>query len=98
MYGGAFQLFDSELPRRGIRVTLIESTEAADFVEAMTERTKLVWFEVCSNPLLKVLDLKTTIEGIKAANADVVVGVDNTFLTPYIVVSYDHLLKLFKRF
>ena len=86
MYGGSHLLFKSELPRRGIKVSLIESNDIKNFVEAINEKTKLVWLEVCSNPLVKVIDLKAMVKAIKKVNAKIVIGVDNTFLTPFILV------------
>ena len=50
--------------------------------------TKLVWFEVCSNPLNMVVDLKATLQTVKEFNSEIMVGIDNTFLSPWIVVTY----------
>ena len=58
--------------------------------------TKLVWFEVCSNPLNMVVDLKATIQTVKEFNSEITVGIDNTFLSPWIVVTYFFYVKILK--
>ncbi len=47
-----------------------------------------VWLEVCSNPLLRITDLEKVVSIIKDFNKDIIIAVDNTFLTPFIVVNY----------
>jgi cystathionine beta-lyase/cystathionine gamma-synthase len=42
--------------------------------------------EVCSNPLLRLIDLNKVVEIVKGYNKDILIAIDNTFLTPYIVV------------
>ena len=53
--------------------------------KALQPSTKLFWMEVATNPLIRVLDLKKIIGTVKKYNKKIVVVVDNTFLTPYIV-------------
>ena len=57
---------------------------------ALKPTTRLFWMEVASNPLIKVFDLKKIIEVIKSYNQDIIVVVDNTFLTPFIVKPLDY--------
>ncbi len=51
-------------------------------------KPRLLWLESCSNPLLEMLDVKATAEAVKAKKEDVVFCVDNTVLSPYILVSF----------
>ena len=53
--------------------------------KALTPETRIFWMEVASNPLIRVFDLETIIKEIKTYNKDIIVVVDNTFLSPYIV-------------
>ncbi len=43
--------------------------------------------EICSNPLIKIADLAVVVKAVKGFNKDIIVGVDNTFLSPYIIVN-----------
>ena len=58
MYGGSFGLFRDWLPRIGVGVTLTDDSEAASIRAALRPETKLVWLEICSNPLISILDVK----------------------------------------
>ena len=80
LYGGTVTLFTATLPRMGVRVSFVDSDEAADFARAITDRTRLVYLETIGNPKLTVPDL----EGIaKAAHArGVPVMVDSTTASP----------------
>ena len=88
LYGGTVTLFTATLPRFGIRVTFVDSDEAADFAKAMTDRTKLVFLETIGNPKLTVPDLA----GIaKAAHKKgVPVLVDNTTASPALCRPLEH--------
>ena len=66
---------------------MVDIREPKNVVNALRPNTKLVWFEAMSNPLLRVYDIKTVCEIVHNFNKDIVVAVDNTFLTPYNLVS-----------
>ena len=57
--------------------------------EALKPNTRLFWMEVASNPLIRIFDLKKIIGEVKNYNKDIIIVVDNTFLTPYIVRPLD---------
>lgn len=86
MYGGVYNLFAKDLPKVGITSTLIVKSDADKIVQALTKKTKLVWLEVCSNPIMDIADLKLIVEKVKSFDKDIVVAVDNTYLSPYIIV------------
>src|SRR5205807_3671005 len=54
----------------------------ANLGEHLDERTRLVWIETSSNPLLNIVDIRAAADAAHAAGAIVVV--DNTFATPYL--------------
>ncbi len=82
VYGGTFRLFDKVFRRLGINFTFVDLTDLAAFRNAFTEKTKLVWVETPTNPMLKIIDLKEI--SARAHEKKVLVAVDNTFASPYL--------------
>ena len=82
-YGGTFRLFDKVLERWGVDHSPARLTDL-DSVAAAVERgrTKVVWVETPTNPLLRVADIAAIAEVAHAAGALLVV--DNTFASPYL--------------
>ena len=81
-YGGTYRLFDKVMRRYGVTFTAVDATEAGAVEAAITERTRLVWIETPSNPLLRVVDIAATAEAAHRHGAHL--AVDSTFATPYI--------------
>jgi cystathionine gamma-synthase len=79
VYGGTYRLFDKVYAPKGYD---FEFASAGSVVEAIDERTRLVWIETPTNPLLNIVDIAAVAEAAHAAGA--VVAVDNTFATPYL--------------
>jgi cystathionine gamma-synthase len=79
LYGGTYRLVDKVLTRFGITYTLVDQSEPGAVVAALTDRTRLVWVESPTNPLLNVVDLRAE---IAAVGGRAFVAVDNTFATP----------------
>jgi cystathionine gamma-lyase len=82
IYGGSFRLFDKVHTRHGLEFTYVPATDANAYAEAITDKTKLVWLETPTNPLLGVADIEAVTKAAKAKGVPVVV--DNTFATPYL--------------
>ena len=82
LYGGTFRLLDKVFKPWGLTARYTDDSSAAGFEKIITPKTKLVWIETPTNPLLQVLDI--------AALADVThrhgakLAVDNTFASPYL--------------
>jgi len=72
-----------------VETTFVDATEPSNLEKAIRPNTKLVWIESPTNPLLKVIDIKKIAEIVH--NRDILLVVDNTFLTPYFQVMF--LLK-----
>ncbi len=84
VYGGTFRLFDKVLRRYGLEFDFIDTTDPENVADALTDRTKLVWLETPTNPLLSITDIRAVSEVLHShANRPLLV-VDNTFATPYI--------------
>ena len=86
LYGGVYNLFRSGLPRMGIDVTMVDIFDTNNLKKCLRPQTKLVWLEACTNPLVMLADLEATIKAVKEFNAEIIVGIDNTFLSPWILV------------
>ena len=82
VYGGTYRLFSKVFSRAGITLTAVDMREPANVKRAMTKRTKLVWIESPTNPLLKVIDIGAVTEIARKGKATSVV--DNTFASPFL--------------
>jgi cystathionine gamma-synthase len=83
VYGGVYRMFSQVYEPKGYEFTWLPASEiGGNLAEHLDERTRLVWLETPTNPLLNVIDIKGAAEAAHAAGALVVV--DNTFATPYL--------------
>jgi cystathionine gamma-lyase len=81
VYGGTFRLFDKVFRRHGLSFTPVDATDPGNVERAMTKRTRMVWLESPTNPMLKIADLAAIAAIARARGATSVV--DNTFATPF---------------
>ncbi len=81
VYGGTFRLFHRVLERCGLRFTFVDATRIENVEGALEDRTKLIWLESPTNPLLKLIDI--TAVARLAHQRDIIVAVDNTFASSY---------------
>ena len=88
LYGGAYRLLHKICNRSGIDVTLVDMTDSAAIESAVTDRTKLIWFETIGNPRLSVPDLEAIAK--IGRSRGITTGVDNTFGTPALVRPLEH--------
>ena len=79
-YGGTSRLFLDHVPRMGVEVDLIETSDSDAIEASIAKGCKLVYLETPTNPTLKIIDLRRAIAAAKAQGAITVV--DNTFATP----------------
>jgi cystathionine beta-lyase/cystathionine gamma-synthase len=83
VYGGVYRMFSQVYEPKGYEFTWLPAGEIGDnLAEHLDERTRIVWLETPTNPLLNVIDIRAAAETAHAAGALVVV--DNTFATPYL--------------
>ncbi|MDT3738842.1 MAG: PLP-dependent aspartate aminotransferase family protein [Candidatus Kapabacteria bacterium] len=80
IYGGTFRIFTHIYQKFGLNIKYVDTTDAENVANAITEKTKLVWLESPTNPTLKISDITVISEIAHAAGALVVV--DNTFASP----------------
>ena len=81
VYGGTFRLFDKVFRRHGLSFTPVDASDPGNVERAMTPRTRMVWLESPTNPMLKIADLAAIAAIARARGALSVV--DNTFATPF---------------
>ena len=82
VYGGTFRLFDKVLKRFGLEFTAIDAADLDIVERSLTDRTRMLWLESPTNPLLRVVDIDAVSEIAHSRGA--MVCVDNTFATPYL--------------
>jgi cystathionine beta-lyase/cystathionine gamma-synthase len=83
VYGGVYRMFTQIYAPKGYEFEFVSAAElSANLAEHLDERTRLVWLETPTNPLLNMVDIRAAAEAAHAAGAMVVV--DNTFATPYL--------------
>ena len=88
LYGGTLTQLDVTLRRFGVDTTFVRGDEPADYAAAITDRTKLVFAEVVSNPSGDVADLAGLAEVAHAAGVPLIV--DATTATPYLCRPIEH--------
>lgn len=79
VYGGTYRLFERIYTRYGLEFSWVDLTDFDSVRAAFTEKTKLIWLETPTNPLLTVADIQALVE---LTPEGVLVGVDNTFISP----------------
>ena len=81
LYGGTYRIFRRVLEPMGLTFSFVDGSDLKAVEAAMTDRTRLVWIESPTNPLLKLVDIAAVSKVAHAHQAMVVV--DNTFMSPY---------------
>ncbi|MEV0849664.1 cystathionine gamma-synthase [Streptomyces sp. NPDC049954] len=81
-YGGTFRLFAKVISRWGVDFSVADTSDPRAVRAALTGRTKAIWVETPSNPLLGISDITALAEVARSAGIRLVV--DNTFASPYL--------------
>lgn len=82
LYGGTYRLFRTIFEKYGIVFHFVDMTDVKTIEEKVNANTKLIWVETPTNPMLNIIDIKAVATVAKKAGA--LLGVDNTFATPYL--------------
>ena len=82
MYGGTYRLFTKVFAKFGIVFTYVDTASIANIEAAITPKTRLIWIETPTNPLMTITDIAATATIAKKAGA--LLCVDNTFASPYL--------------
>ena len=88
LYGGTYRLFTKVFAGFGVKFHFVDMSDLKNVEAAITPRTKLIWAETPTNPLLRIID----IAGLSAIakKQGCLLGVDNTFASPYLQNPIDH--------
>ena len=81
VYGGTYRLFAKVFAQAGLEFSFLDTTNLEALEAAFTPKTKILWLESPTNPMLKITDIKRACE--LAHDHGVMVVVDNTFMSPY---------------
>lgn len=82
LYGGTFRLFNTIFKKYGIVFKFIGMEEADRIADHITDKTKLIWIETPTNPMMNVIDIRRCAD--ISREHDLLLVVDNTFATPYL--------------
>ncbi|MDR6991842.1 cystathionine gamma-synthase [Luteimonas sp. 3794] len=89
LYGGSYRLFERVRTRSaGLSFSYVDMTDPATFEAAITDKTKLVWIETPTNPMLKIVDIRAIAD--IAHKRGLIVVVDNTFASPILQRPIEH--------
>ena len=84
LYGGTYRMFTRLFMKYGLEFSYVDMNLASNVKDVITEKTKLVWIETPTNPLMKIADIAAISSVVKDINSDILIAVDNTFATPYL--------------
>ncbi|MDC0313664.1 cystathionine gamma-synthase [Flavobacteriales bacterium] len=82
LYGGTFRIFKTIFEKYGITFHFVPMGDLSAVEEKLNENTKLIWVETPTNPTMKIIDIVAM--GKLAEANNILLGVDNTFATPYL--------------
>ncbi|MGK0421277.1 MAG: cystathionine beta-lyase [Polaribacter sp.] len=84
LYGGTYRMFTKLFQKYGLEFIFVDINAVDNISKEITEKTKLVWLETPTNPLMKIADIEAICTLVKDINSDILIAVDNTFATPYL--------------
>lgn len=87
VYGGTYRQFERVHRKSGLVFHWVDSTDPRNVAAAINEKTRLVWIETPTNPMLKLTDLEAVVAAARGSNA--LVAVDNTFASPFFQTPLD---------
>jgi len=82
MYGGTYRLFTKIFEKFGIKFIYVDTTDVKNIEAVVTDKTKLIWIETPTNPLMNITDIAAVAAISKKAGSWLCV--DNTFASPYL--------------
>ncbi len=82
LYGGTYRIFTNIFAKYGIIFHFIDMNDEEEVLNYVNDKTRLIWVETPTNPMMNIIDIALMSKIAKQANAWL--GVDNTFATPYL--------------
>ena len=82
LYGGSYRMFTKIYEKYGLKFHFVDMTNPENILGKLNNKTKLIWIETPTNPLMKIVDIQKVVELTKSPNR--LIAVDNTFASPYL--------------
>ncbi|MGE4601519.1 MAG: cystathionine gamma-synthase [Planctomycetota bacterium] len=82
LYGGTHRIFTQVYQRFGLEFDFVDSSDSQNLLGSITEKTRMIWLETPTNPLLKITDIAEVSK--ICSDRSILLVVDNTFATPYL--------------
>ncbi len=82
LYGGTYRIYTKVFEKYGIKFTFIPMNDMALVTKSITSKTKMIWVETPTNPMLNIIDIKALAQIAKQHK--IMLAVDNTFASPYL--------------
>ena len=82
LYGGSYRLFTKIFEKYGLVFHFINMQDLSNIEKLVNKKTKLIWVETPTNPMMNVVDISAL--SLVAKKYEILLGVDNTFATPYL--------------
>ena len=87
LYGGTYRMFTRLFEKYQLKFTFVNFDDVSKISDLITDKTKLIWLETPTNPLMKLVDIKAVTDLVKGK--EIMVAVDNTFASPYLQLPLD---------
>lgn len=82
LYGGSYRIFKQIFEKYGIVFHFVDMQNVSEIENKITSKTKLIWVETPTNPMMNIIDIKAVSKLAREQN--ILLAVDNTFATPYL--------------
>jgi len=82
LYGGSYRIFTKVFEKFGVKFHFIDLSDPENIRKYVSEKTKLIWIETPTNPMMQIIDIAAV--GTIAKEAGLLYVVDNTFASPYL--------------
>ncbi|MCH8232869.1 MAG: cystathionine gamma-synthase [Bacteroidetes bacterium] len=82
LYAGSYRLFEQVYARFGVKFHFTVMYNTENVAKLINDRTKLIWIETPTNPMMNIIDIEAVAD--LAKGKDILIGVDNTFASPYL--------------
>ena len=88
LYGGSYRIFTKIFAKYDIKFHFVDMSDIHNISKLVSSKTKMLWTETPTNPMLNIVDISTLSKVAKKHN--LIFVVDNTFATPYLQKPIDH--------
>ena len=82
LYGGSYRLFKKIFEDFGLKFHFVPMHNTEYIASKINKKTKLIWVETPTNPMMNIIDIKSIVKLVKGKN--ILIAVDNTFASSYI--------------